>query len=163
MRFSAVGGAPAKLQKLKENLNATPQAVRSVMRELARVEENELIGDLRTPPPRPHRTPWEWTTEKQRRAFFATDGFGRGIPTQRTGKVTAGWRVRVENTPEGGRIIIENTTPYAKYVYGQFTKRSPQQRFHSITGWPTIHLRRQRWRSIIQRIRYLVAEKLMEG
>ena len=40
--------------------------------------------ELSIPAPEP-TYPIQWDSERQRRAFFATDGFGRGIPTERTG------------------------------------------------------------------------------
>jgi hypothetical protein len=58
--------------------------------------------------------PVKWDTPKQRKAFFATDGWGRGIPTGRTGTYAEGWEiVRLDN---GYRI--ENRTPYAKHISG---------------------------------------------
>jgi len=59
--------------------------------------------------------PVKWDSEKQRRAFFATNGFGRGIPARRTGKYPAGW-----NIVAAGEIgyRIENSVPYSQYVGG---------------------------------------------
>ncbi len=37
--------------------------------------------------PGPPKYPIRWKSEKQRRAFFATDGFGKGIPYKRIGKL----------------------------------------------------------------------------
>ena len=37
--------------------------------------------------------PIQWDSEKQRRAFFATKGFGKGIPYRRTGEYQAAWKV----------------------------------------------------------------------
>jgi hypothetical protein len=37
--------------------------------------------------------PIQWDSEKQRKAFFATKGFGKGIPYRRTGDYIAGWKV----------------------------------------------------------------------
>jgi hypothetical protein len=36
--------------------------------------------------------PVDWDSEKQREAFFATGGFGKGIPYQRQGVYEAGWK-----------------------------------------------------------------------
>lgn len=78
--------------------------------------------------------PIMWTTEKQRKAFFASDGFGRGIPTRRTGKVSQGWKVTFKDKV----IKLYNRVPYARYVYGGFDSRTEnQQRFHRNTGWIT--------------------------
>lgn len=78
--------------------------------------------------------PIEWKTEKQRKAFFATDGFGRGIPTRRTGKVSSGWKVEFRDNV----IKLYNRVPYARFVYGGFDIRTEnQQPFHRNTGWIT--------------------------
>jgi hypothetical protein len=50
------------------------------------------IRDLMREPGRPIRYPVQWDTDKQRVAFFASDGFGAGIPTGRTGDYQAGWK-----------------------------------------------------------------------
>lgn len=104
--------------------------------------------------------PIRWTSERQRRAFFATDGFGRGIPTRRTGRV-AQWGVFVDydaiddmrswlfqlqlflanlnprkqarlSSPPGEGLLarIANTASYQRYVTG-----IDQQGFHADTGW----------------------------
>lgn len=84
---------------------------------------------LSTPAPKPSY-PINWDSEKQRRAFFATDGFGGGIPYSRTGKGSKGWRV--EETPEGGRLF--NPYPQAVYVFGD-ENGNKQSRIHK-GRWP---------------------------
>ena len=60
------------------------------------------------------RYPIKWDSEKQRRAFFATKGFGRGIPTTRSGAYNAGWNIaKLDN---GYQLV--NKTAYTKYVGG---------------------------------------------
>ena len=61
--------------------------------------------------------PFRWTSEKQRRAYFATDGFGGGIPSTRTGALKEGWGYKETNS-QWDRVQIANTTPYAKFVQG---------------------------------------------
>lgn len=41
---------------------------------------------------KPIRYPVQWDTERQRRAFFATNGFGAGIPYRRTHATRLGWQ-----------------------------------------------------------------------
>ncbi|PJF38481.1 MAG: hypothetical protein CUN54_10770, partial [Phototrophicales bacterium] len=84
--------------------------------------------------------PIEWTSERQRRAYFATDGFGAGIPYKRTGETDAGWEMEIKIIGRAVKVIIENNSPAAPWVYGSLAKRGFkrfQQRFHEITGWPT--------------------------
>lgn len=89
------------------------------------------------PYPGPVRYPIEWQSERQRRAFFATDGFGSGIPYQRTGRLYAGWRTDLDRRQLTGYLTIRNTAPYAGYVYGSLvvTATYVQQRMHINTGW----------------------------
>jgi hypothetical protein len=81
--------------------------------------------------------PIQWASAKQRRAFFATDGFGRGIPTKRTGKVNSGWTIRwVSKKALEGTLELFNAVTYARYVYGGFSRATDnQQPFHKNTGW----------------------------
>jgi len=79
------------------------------------------------------RYPVKWDSEKQRRAFFATNGFGRGIPTGRSGRYTSGWQIAQDGSI-GYRI--ENSTPYSKYLGG--TAFGPgQSRIHQ-ERWPIL-------------------------
>ena len=48
-----------------------------------------------------------WDSERQKRAFFATGGFGKGIPYQRTGAYEQGWIV---NRVDGG-AELSNPSP----------------------------------------------------
>jgi len=59
--------------------------------------------------------PIQWDSEKQRKKFFATDGFGKGIPTKRTNEYVKAWTVR--KVGEVGYEIV-NEKPYAQYVGG---------------------------------------------
>lgn len=59
----------------------------------------------------PIRYPVQWDSQRQRKAFFATEGFGKGIPTQRTGGYRQGWKVqplqfgyKLENRHPAGAI-----------------------------------------------------------
>ncbi|MGB1285061.1 MAG: hypothetical protein ACPG7F_00895 [Aggregatilineales bacterium] len=93
-------------------------------------------------PPVPDvRYPIQWASERQRKAFFATDGFGKGIPTRRTGGVQKQWRYELNKTAQGYRFSIYNSKPYAKYLFGSLAqdKRKAarfQQAMHKNTGYP---------------------------
>jgi hypothetical protein len=58
--------------------------------------------------------PIRWDSEKQRRAYFATDGFGGGIPYRRTGEYEQGWKL--EALDNGYRL--SNDSKAAQYVGG---------------------------------------------
>lgn len=74
--------------------------------------------------------PIQWTSPKQKRAFFATDGFGRGIGAPRTHALSRGWKVDVSFTQLNAQISTYNQQPYERFVTGQ-----DQQGFHANTGW----------------------------
>lgn len=84
---------------------------------------------------KPVRLPIAWTSERQRRAYFATRGFGKGIPYRRTGKLLRSWQfVDLQNG-----IEVRNNAPYAAFVYGRLGVRAGawKQQFHTNTGWIT--------------------------
>jgi hypothetical protein len=89
----------------------------------------QVIEKLRVIPPKPNY-PLRWKSEKQRRAFFATNGFGKGIPYRRTGELAEGWQTEFVATPAGGEWSVFNNVGYADYVQGL-----NQQPMHIDTGW----------------------------
>ena len=80
--------------------------------------------------PGPPRYPIRWKSRRQQRAYFATNGFGKGIPYQRTGGLNEAWNVKFSFDADGGDFLIENTSDVATYVIGE-----NQQPFHADTGW----------------------------
>ena len=75
----------------------------------------------------PVRYPVQWDSEKQRRAYFASNGFGKGIPYQRTGRTRLSWQE--ERTPFGANLRGEHP---AGAVFG--TPSGWQSRIHR-TRW----------------------------
>ena len=94
--------------------------------------------------------PIDWTTIRQQRAFFATRGFGKGIPYQRTGALNAGWN-SISHTISGlgTSITIWNERNYAQFVVGTFASIAPMQRFHRNTGWQPVILTRDTIRAVL--------------
>lgn len=74
--------------------------------------------------------PIRWKSQRQRKAFFASKGFGRGIPTRRNYELLRGWHIELVRTPYGGMISLENPVPYMIFVQGDAA-----QPFHLDTGW----------------------------
>jgi hypothetical protein len=117
----------------------------------------QLLAQLQQEPG-PPKYPIRWSSERQRRAFFASDGFGRGIPTKRSHAMSQAWQVSVNveqitrfqvftntliaflarfkvadaPTPPPPTIIVDVSNPvsYTRYVEGK-----DQQGFHKDTGW----------------------------
>lgn len=74
-----------------------------LMPETFQEEFTDAMGDvlelMREPVAQPGERPTypiNWASEKQRRAFFATDGFGRGIPTPRTDGLVNSWQKAIQ-------------------------------------------------------------------
>jgi len=75
--------------------------------------------------------PIQWKSAKQRKAFFASNGFGHGIPYQRTHELVKAWKLVVVYQPNRlTEIALENDDPARKFVTGP-----DQQPYHKITGW----------------------------
>lgn len=55
-----------------------------------------------------------WDTPKQQRAFFANDGFGRGIPTRRRGEYVKAWQIVKTETG----YVLMNPLAHAKFIGG---------------------------------------------
>jgi len=140
--------------------NDLPDIGFKLFKKLASERLSRVINILKALPG-PVVYPILWTTIRQQVAFFASNGFGRGIPTGRTGDTASGWRKRIVD--KGGGVFvasITNNKPAAKFVYGALTRnvakaRIPQQRFHSATGWrlasPLVDLEFQGLRQDIKR------------
>ena len=103
---------------------------RYVRRELRPFVSQQVDRRLRVAPP-PARYPIQWASEKQRRAFFATDGFGHGIPYKRQKRAERGWHVTGNYTNTFSGVTISHDWDKSQYVYGP-----RQQPFHANTGWP---------------------------
>lgn len=105
---------------------ALDEAQRSIFPRATRLVKRKL-GQ----PPGPVKHPIQWTSEKQRRAFFATDGFGHGIPYVRSGDLERAWEVVILTSRTGFTLSVRNPNAAAPFVYGAW-----QQGFHKNTGWP---------------------------
>lgn len=71
-----------------------------------------------------------WSSDRQRKAYFASNGFGAGIPYQRTQTLSQGWKT----LGYGRNQIIVNEVPYAGWV-----KDEPTQIIgHKFRDWKTI-------------------------
>src|SRR5574342_516462 len=79
---------------------AMGQYVQSVTRPLAQQRVQSTLAVY----PGPTVHPFEFATEKSRRAYFATNGFGHGIPYQRTGGLGRAWVVDLDRRRNDGYL-----------------------------------------------------------
>lgn len=120
-----------------------------------------LLNELRYYPPKTYSwgNPPDWTSEAQRRAYRATGGFGRGIPTERTYALRDGWSTQFRSEGVESQIIVQNTARanpllsgvdenLAQYAVGTFNQTNAlarRQRFHGNAGWPTANEQVNYW------------------
>lgn len=115
-------------------LDNIPQLASRVLRTKVRpYATKKLNSTLRKAPPARQWTeanPPPWTSEKQKRAYFASAGFGRGIPTKRTNRHIKSWRTRAYYKKKAGALIIYSNDPRGPFITGKW-----QQKFHRMAGW----------------------------
>ncbi len=128
MKFRVSG-----LDAIKEFIKELPRGSKI---EAMRAAAIYLIGDANrglkhNPPRREHgeNNPYRWTSEKQRKAFFATDGFGGGIPYARTGDLSSAWNYQETNS-DWTRVDLINDAPHFQYVQGEDIQIG-----HKVDGW----------------------------
>ncbi len=120
--------------------------MRRVWQQQTRGIANELLRRVSTPPGGVKR-PIQWASEKQRRAYFATNGFGKGIPYKRSGKQSRSWEVKYIFTQADGILTLESSSPVTPFVQG-----SMQQPFHHNTGWPRADLEAAKFQDDLENI-----------
>jgi hypothetical protein len=121
-----------KLTSLKKKLEKYPPA--AIKAGLVAAEEYLNTDEFKMSmyPPESDE-PFEWSSDKQRAAFFASDGFGRGIPTERTHELAQSGVFRVS---EGNLWVeYENLAPYSNYVINP----SMQIIGHRKRGWKPVN------------------------
>jgi hypothetical protein len=121
------------LQALEDAYAKSPRTIKTFLNRSLLPQYIKRIQQQWTPYPGAVRYPIQWASDKQRRAFFATNGFGGGIPYRRTRNLQKSWVFAIDEYPNGEEVSIGNTADYARYVIG-----AEQQPFHSNTGWPRI-------------------------
>lgn len=104
-------------------------------------ETQQATQDALRQDPGPVQYPIQWTSEKQRRWFWWAVSEGQITPgAPRTGKINE-WTYEARGSGSQSQIVLENKTPYLKYVRGTLAKSNflrNQQRFHRNTGWTAV-------------------------
>lgn len=130
-------------QSFTSNLNAIIDKVISVVQDVASDVTNKNASAIKSDLgryPGAVKYPIQWTSEKQRRAFFATDGFGSGIPYKRTNNLAKSWDVTTSTVNREVFITISNDNEAVKFVVGSLARDATvaqrfKQQFHTNTGW----------------------------
>lgn len=117
------------LDAISEAAQESPRRMnRAYKRRIKRLRQ-QLLDELREYPG-PVKYPFRWKSERQRRAFFASNGFGNGIPYVRTNTLKDGWVTHIRDQKDGAVFEVENKADYAGFVVGDW-----QQPGHLATGW----------------------------
>lgn len=122
---------------LISSIRDLPRAARTAfnieMRDVVKPAVQREVQDLVATYPGPVVYPFQFATARSRRAFFATNGFGKGIPTQRDGTLYRAWKTSYNFSEQVSSLFIRNSADYAKYVYGSLLQQ--QVAGHRNTGW----------------------------
>jgi len=118
------------IDAIKDAVKQSPRAIDALMNGSIRNDTKQRLLKALSVTPGPVVLPVEWETDKQRKAFFASNGFGRGFGAKRTGEISNAWELEGESKNGTGDFIIFNPKKAAQYLYGP-----RQQRFHIQTGW----------------------------
>lgn len=118
----------------------TPRVPQIASAYFARTVQPAIAAEVRVtiaqyPGPVVH--PFAFSTPKSRRAFFATNGFGRGLGAPRTNNLANSWTVRIDRRSRDEFLRIVNTASYAGYVYGPGNPLATFRQVpgHRVTGW----------------------------
>lgn len=124
------------------------------------VQQQQSAFQARIVPPATVHYPIVWTSEKQRRAYYASDGFGGGIPYKRTGALQRNSQLIAAQTSDGGLVILQLPFPF-QYAYGT-TKEPYQQAMHRGSGYPSgIGLEDEMFSAVRQTLQSLFVETLL--
>jgi len=115
------------LEALRETARKSPGLMLTAYTRATRRLRSRMLVELRKSGKPSYAGITNDMTPRQRRAFWATNGFGHGIPYQRTGALEAGYRVEIAAlNSDAAALIINNSVGYATYVSG-----AQAQPFHS--------------------------------
>lgn len=125
--------------EIRDDVRGADRAMKAQLDRIAKTIQPALYRELVALTPGPVQLPIQWTSARQRRAFFATRGFGSGIPYKRkTGKASlmGSWRVRKYVSKRGNLLTATNESEVYRYVVEDPAEPTSWQRFHRNTGWP---------------------------
>lgn len=117
------------LDAISEAAKESPRRMNKAYKRRIKSIRQRILDDLREYPG-PAKKPFRWASERQRRAFFATDGFGHGIPYVRTNALKDGWTTHIRDKKDGAVFEVVNNADYSVFVMGDW-----QQPGHIQTGW----------------------------
>ena len=129
-------GALDRLLRLAEHY---PEEVQEAAYD-ALVDDGDAIPQALAQNPPPFTGKRDWQSERQRRAYFATNGFGKGIPYQRQGAHLDAYDLGFQVTRGTISITLINRWDKSRFVVGGLRLTDPitQQRMHIQGGWQPV-------------------------
>jgi hypothetical protein len=116
------------LKRLTDGFRKAPSVMKTVHTRNTRRFISRVLAQLKVTPP-PIRGKVPWASLKQQRAFFASNGFGGGIPHRRTGAMIKGWKGLFNANDQEATIEFLNNQPGAIFVFGIYQQRMHKRRF----------------------------------
>lgn len=151
--------------KLETNIKEVVAKLNRIPATLVRVGTRTLGGAtaeivrIMQRPGLPVRYPIQWDSPAQQKAYFATGGFGHGIPYGRTGATEQAW----ENTAIANGYLVSNIGHKAVFMYGTASgvgKGSKATR----SGQSHIHAGRWRvFRPVVDAVVARLPEKILQA
>lgn len=117
------------LDAIAETARESPRRMSKAYKKRVKRLRQQLLDELRQYPGKV-KYPFRWKSERQRRAFFATDGFGFGIPYVRTNALKDGWTTHIRDQQNSVIFDVVNNAEYSRFVVGD-----DAQPGHIATGW----------------------------
>jgi len=117
-----VKGLPSSARVLRDY----DKRVQQYTREYVRTNKDKYLRRMKQRARKP-RYPITWDSERQRRAYFATDGFGAGIPYGRTQKLNNSYYLQARAVRSGAIVVMGNRDPKSPYVVGALNRRNRQR------------------------------------
>lgn len=129
----------APLDRLLRLTDAYAEEVAEVAYDESVAEDPAMRRALSQTPPK-FTGKRDWQSDRQHKAYHASDGFGRGIPSVRTGRMNDAYEL-LFNVERGAiSVSLVNTSGYYRFVVGGLRKDAPptQQRLHVQGGYKPV-------------------------
>lgn len=128
----SIAQSQANLDRLADGFRRAPSLMKTVYERNTRRFVSRTLAKLKViPPPRAQGESIPWETLKQQSAFFASDGFGGGIPHQRGNppRHIKAWKVKYDLKDPAARIRFYNELATAVFVFGYRQQKMHKGRF----------------------------------
>ncbi len=126
----------SNIREVVAKLNRIPARLEAGGKRVLAATTEEIVRIMRQPG-KPSTRPVQWDSPKQRAAFFASGGFGQGIPYRRSGGTEQAWM----NAAISNGYMVSNEGHKAVFLYGTASGIGTGSKVTS-TGQSHIHVGR---------------------